>query len=499
MNNSPIHLTPKAIVCRPNPNLWWLVLGAILEVIFFLIIPAFADTSTSSPRNDLSLAIFLCLAILLFGTGIAWLIFELARGEIRADEVGLTWRRGFAGWRSARWEEISDFYIRNTQSSRIVETPQGKLELSSAFVGIQEVVDLVPQRAVNAASTHWGRKGFRRDDEWSVSLSQWSKSQQWTAPLISSLLVSCILLLAVPTSSKPNNAFSVAQWYDAFALVTIALVCCSMGGLFVWMIVELWRERRQAWEHRDETLLINAQGLRFSSNSTHVEARWEELSSIERKRPKGRIWRILVRTTEGDFEFWGFQNSGMWLQFRQLAHEYAPRAIETLQKRESEESLGEDLDGPLGAWSGQKIGEGAQVFSYRSRGNRLTMACISLALIFAPQMYLILKYSSANDENPFAPNWPLYWATNLCAAAITFVMFWWFKRAALWVDETGLQVRSPFHRPRHIRWNEIEAMGRDVWGEWLHASNRKIYITRFTLPLRHAELRQLLEKHVQEL
>ena len=477
--------------CRINPKLWWTVLLGILEAAFLACGPFLPLGDGASPYAPLIFAVMGWPMATAFASFCVRTAFDLRRGEIRADEGGLRWRRGFSDWKSASWSEISDFYKKGT--ARIVETPIGKLELSSNFVGVDKLAELVAGRAVNAPVREWQRKGFSGHESWSLSLSLWSKSQKWTAPLMSAALL-CVGVMFLGFDNEPHGAPQIGQWYDALALIVALLPLTGLVVAGMGMVWLLWRERHIAWQHRDETLLLNAQGLIFSSLQTRVEANWEEIQSIERVRSPNKIPRVRVHTGQGDFVIHALRDSQMWPQFRRLAGEYAPHATASLKAQEEQELLQDDLDGPRGAWSGGEVGVGARVFSFRSRGNRLVLACSTLVLAFVPFIYLIHSYALANSEAPFAPDWILFGSSYGVVALVIAFGWLWFKRSAVWADEAGLLLHFPLRAPRRILWADIETSGRDATGEWVRLKGRRTYFTLFFTPLRHAELLSLIER-----
>ncbi len=472
----------RPLSSRVNPKLWWMVVLGMAEAAFLASGPLLVRSANNPPGSSgwIAMAVLCWPMSIAFAIGIVWMAFELVRGEIRANRNGLTWRRGWSGWKSARWEEISDFYTRGT--FRSVETPQGKLEINDKFVGTDEIAELISRRAVNAPTHQWGRKGFRSHESWSLSLSTWSKSQKWTAPIMSLSVFSAFVAI-IWLSLTDNHSHN-----DARPLAPLLVIC---GLLWLVMLSFIWRQRRFAWQHRDEMLHLDAQGLTFSSNENHVEAKWEEVRAVETLARQQKMPCVEVRTDRGDFEL--LRNSQPWLQFRRVAGEYAPEAMVMLQKAMEEETLTADVDGLREAWSGGEVGVGARVFSFRSRGNRLILVCSWLGLTLIPLIHLLhLQNVAIKNDTPFTTDGALFWEWG--GIVLVLGLGWlWFRKTAIWVDGEGLILHSPFHSPRRIFWGEIETCGHDAIGEWGRVNGRKIYFSRFLNPVRHEELRRLID------
>lgn len=422
---------------------------------------------------------------------LAWMICELTRGEVRADENGVTWRRGFAGWKSARWDEIRDFYLHTTQTgTHTVETANGKLELSKTYSGVDAIIELIPRRVATATALAWELRGFRSQGDWSQTLEVWSKSQQWTAPVFSAMLIiSCgglfVLSLLEPRNQQPSIGF---LWDSLVPLLALIFLAGPLAALFCWTMFLMWRDRKFAWNHRDEKLHLNARGLVFESAHQRVEARWDEVQRVERLPPENGFGRTRVITRGGDFTLWRLSSGEMLHLFRARCQSYAPAAIEALDRQLIEEF---SLDSEINPTATNSVENGAQTFSFRTRSNRLMLGTMNLVLVLTPFFYLNSVYAATMDE-PFAPSWLIFWA--LCALAATFsgATWLWFARASI-VAADELQLNSPFRRTRHIVWNEIEATGADAWGRYVRTKGRKIYWMRWLSPARVDELANLIE------
>lgn len=479
----------KPIVCRVNPRLWWMVPLALGEAGFMFGAPFWMQNDPPPHASIWLIGLITWPFGAFFLFCLAWMMGELTRGEVRADENGVAWRRGFVGWRSARWDEIRDFYLHTTQTgTHTVETENGKLELSKTFVGVEAIIEIIPRRANAATASAWEVRDYRSQGDWSQTLTVWSNYQKWMAPVISGALVVSGGGLAILSSleSRPQQPTMGFMWDSLVPLLALVFLAGPLAAIFGWTIFSMWRERKFAWEHSNEKLYLNAQGLIFESAHNRVEASWDAIVRVERLPRENGFGRMRVVTRNGDFVLWRLNNGEMLNPFSARCQSYAPAAIEHLERQLiAESSLDSEISPP-------PIDEnGAQTFSFRTRSNRLILGTINLVLVLAPFFYLIQFYNSKIDE-PFAPSWPLFWALCALAATFTGAAWLWFARAAIVATDDELRLRSPFRSARPIKWENIEANGTDAWGNWLRVNGRKIYWMRGLSPARADELREIL-------
>lgn len=509
-------------ICRVKPTLWWLIVLGIFEAAFMLCAPFFvlADNTRSSrnihhaPSHDLGTLVFTaCISwpiALLIGWGMTCLAFDLKRGEIRADAVGLTWRTAFSNWKSARWEEITDFYQEHTgykdsgTKSRVVETSAGKLELRSSYYGIEAIAELVVQKAAHTGNHSWEVKGMRPREEWSRTFTTWTGEQMWTAPVMTGALIFSVVsipLLSLFSSAKTHPAprVSMGFWWDVFPMIVFSMILAPFPFLMLWTAIVTWQERKFAWEHREESLVLNANGLVFTSPQKAIEASWDQVQTVTYLPPEKRVTPVVVTTSQGDFTLWKSNGAGNWWQVAPIIRLYAADVLkDETEGIRQQMLLQSDIEGERGAWSGGEVGLGAKRWGFRSSGTRFLLQCASGLIPFGLLLTLLNASNAAPPELDGRPiiSWPLYAASCLCCLIALMAVWLWYCRAAVLADEEGLEIRSPFHRPRRASWTSISSMGRDAWGEFVRVEGRKIYFTHFLSPVRLEELRAHIEKHI---
>jgi len=464
---------------RQSPRTWWQVPVIGFGAIMFACGPLIPPSPLHPEPPPVGAVIFfeavasLCLFLLVY------MVCDIARSEIYANAQGLRWRRGFSKWKRALWDEVRDFYKQGTL--HIVKTPRGKLELSRSFVGIEQIIEMVPRHALGAPAPMWETRGFRRGENWSLSLSLWDNSQKWGAPFMT-LNMLCIVLgvpLLVAYRPKHGAPVSMGFWLDVFPLLMMALLFAPIGLGTIWSVVTMWRERQFAWRHRDETLHLDARGLVFSSSTKRIEAAWDEVRDVRRLPREGKFDSFEVETASGNFRLWSLAGSSVWRRFYGLARDYAPIALPSLTEQpDMTDEIAPVLD----------EAQGIKVWSFRSYNNRLIILCASILLGFAPLVYLISLSSRSFDEAPFSPSWPLLGGMCVVAVGTIAVMWIWFRRARIVADDEGLELYSPLRRARRIAWSSLEEVGHSVWGDWVRADGRTIYFAHALAPVRKAEL-----------
>ena len=324
----------QPIICRLDQRLWLLVVAVFAMALGFIVGPSL-DSSAPQDRGFIILSALFGLILL---AGVAYMAADLARAQVRADADGLQWRRGFSRIKRARWDEIEDFYqTAGAPAIHYVETPRGKIELTYYFVGVQAITDLVPQRAATATTREWEVRGFRRGEAWELTLPMWSKAQQWTAPVSSGVLALCVALLVILNISEGNwtQPARTLSTVGVLPVVAGALFFGSLAAICAWMGWGMWRERRFAWEHRAQVLVLNHEGLIFRDENRVVRAKWDEIEGVEPARGPRNLRGYRVVTRGGEFDLWRLSSDQkMAYKFRARCEHYAPVALEPLRADE---------------------------------------------------------------------------------------------------------------------------------------------------------------------
>ena len=491
----------ETIQFRQKRTLWWLVLACVLLGGFFLVcsLGIAADQPKSSPW-PIFIIIWPFAGFLFWGA--VCIALSLLREEIIADSAGLRWRGVFAPWKETGWEEISDFYLlgQKTRFSPVqtspsvtvptIQTPQGKLTLSSYLANRADLMEIVAERAVNAPTREWEIWEFRAAQNFSQRFNYWTKSQQWTAPAITGLLIFCVISIspAIVFSSRSKPAVPLEPFW-LWHWLPLGLGTTFFGFLaavYILMMVTIWRERHFAQSHRNEWVEITPRGMRWSNGQSEIYAAWNEISAIRFVPETGLNAHYHVETPNGDFKVWrALENRVLWLEY---ARYFAPHlAVEA-------PVVDPDLGNEAATWSGGRIGVGDRVFHFRTRDTRMVLCAASAFFAVIPLLpFLMHAMKTPDDEpSPFPYQW---WLAGLICGVLISIYGWiCFARAAIWADENGIEWRVPLWKPRRVRYQEIESFGRDDGGYYLTVAAKKRRLFLFSAPARPNELLELIKK-----
>lgn len=493
----------EPVRCRVKRSLWWLVGASVLMGAFFLDSPfqIAAEQPKSSPWP--LFIIFGPVAGFSFW-GAVYGALSLLREEIIADQNGLRWRGIFGPWKSARWEEISDFYlsgkptrwsvVQTSPSLTIptVETPRGKLKMSRAFARLDEIMPLIAARALNAPVREWEIREFRASENFSQRFNYWTKTQKWQAPIMTlgAIYVLGFFMWGV-IFGEPSRATTRYEVRELSDWLSVAMAVVRFGPFAAMMVFSMvfspwmaWRQRNFAYQHRDEHVEISPRGLAWQNGETRLEACWEEVRAIRFIPARGWGAHYRVETQNGDFSVWNsLEGRDVWLR---LVRHFAPQLALEIP------NLNLDLGGEAATWSGGKVGQGVRIFHFRTHNTRLTLWAATVFAVVVPLLPLLMHALQTPDDIASPVSWKP-WAWALLVGVLALCYLWrCFYRAAIWANETGLEWRFPFFKARAVRWNEIESFGRDESGVFVSVGSKKRRLWRAFAPARQEELLQLI-------
>lgn len=495
----------ETIRCRVNPKHWWLVPSSILAAGFFIYGPF--QIAQEAPKSSPWPLFFLFGPIAVFFLGGAMYgTVSLLREQIIASELGLRWRGAFGPWKSAQWNEVSDFYLSGkptrispVQTSPsltrpIVETPHGKLKIERAFTRLEELLPLIAMRATNAPVREWEIFELRALQGFSQRFTYWTKTQIWTAPSILGLLGVAALLQILgsyfspqPRASTPPLGTLLDTSWPLFWLPLLLFIAlfAPLGGMCIWSFWTMWRERNFASRHRNEHLEISLRGVLWSDGQTVIHAEWNQVRAIHFVPGNRLSAHYRVETQNGDFSVWRtLETLSYWLQLvNQFAPHLAPPPLHPTNQ---------PLGGESSTWSRGAIGKGARIFHFRTSETRAMLWIPTFFTPILPLPYFFDHAMKTPDDLPVGPIPIGVWLAFLAAILVTIGCWILFSRAAIWADETGLEWRFPFLKLRHIEWNEIESFGRDETGVFVSAHGHKMQLWLGFAPAQQEELLQLI-------
>jgi hypothetical protein len=158
-------LLKERVVCRPGGVGWFLgiLCGALGGL--FLALPWLPDAANRPLTAD---AYWLMGIGTTFFLGLAGLgIVSETRFRVEADENGLR-KRWFGKWKSARWDEVRDFYEKpspktNTKSL-VIQTDTERFFVSGQWKNLPALREIVARKVTGAPVSLWAERG-KRDDE----------------------------------------------------------------------------------------------------------------------------------------------------------------------------------------------------------------------------------------------------------------------------------------------------------------------------------------------
>ena len=135
--------------------------------------------------------------------------------RIIADENGLRWRGASPIWKSARWDEITDFSIDSAMPKYVhqtIETRNGNIHFGEDDSFHQELAALVAASAIQTPYREWGVKGLRPNEKFEIVFV--TRELSWLA-LLSAFVP--LMLLALVLMRWVWKA-PWLQWQEARAL-----------------------------------------------------------------------------------------------------------------------------------------------------------------------------------------------------------------------------------------------------------------------------------------
>ncbi len=432
----------SAVRCRP-PRAYWILLifpgflGALAAL-------ASQAPTKSGPPSPMETAVWEAIAgaCLLLALGVAW---WLARACVVADASGLRWR-GVGPWKSARWEDVRDFYERSTRAGAesttvsAVKTASGEVGVTSLWSGADALREQVELRAVHSLTHVWEALGTRAVDPWPRVFDYDTLENRWAPRLwLKLFLVYVVYVLVKPAMQLPAMA-GLMGW--ATTLLTAGLYLLLVGSLGLIFLIPL-AQYRAAGRRKAERITVSLGGIVFEDGSRRVEAVWADVTGYGMAYGKGAAVRYTVETRQGAFDF--LANIRQTAVLRAVIQRYAAEsADQEWCLRADPEALG----GEAARWSGGAAGIGARVFHYRTRSYR-AMLPLALCLTFG-----LLAVSAGLGLLPGASVAGEAWGAAVCAA-LYFGGWYAYRTCSIQADEEALTRVTPLGRHR-LRWDQVE-------------------------------------------
>lgn len=438
----------ETVSCRPSAVYWvFVAFCAILGVMSWF--GAHAPTKTGPPSAADVVFVQSCAAALLAtGTALAvWLI----RARIVADINDLRWQR-FGGWKSARWEEVQDFYDRlpsqgrQTGVSSVIKTTKGNVRFSREWANADALREQVARRATQAAAKEWGIFGSRPCDLWPRVFDYNAWSNRWAARIFSLLLIVFVVYMLATPVQRTISQFGSAGWNVTLVMLGVFILYIFSKGTLFLLVIERYRD---AGRRRAERITANMQGIVFEDGERRLAAAWTEVTGYGVTSGRNALmFRYAVETQQGDFDFLGEIKGALLLMA--IIRRYVTCASD---KEWHLRGDFRNLGGETARWSGRRVGVGARVYHYRTRSYR-ALLWFPAALCAA---WSFLCWATWQGLLPGAQALGPLSAAAVCG--LVFLSGWYaYRTCRVETDADGLTQITPLGR-RRLAWGQIE----DYW------------------------------------
>ncbi len=439
---------PAATVsCRP-PALNWVFVALCAPTGVMMWFGAHNPTKAGPPSASEAAFVQTC-AVALLVTAAALAVWQM-RARIVADADGLRWRH-FGGWKSARWEEVRDFYDRLPSQApgqrslfwAVIKTAAGSVRFSNDWTDAGALQEQVERRAVNAAVRQWDLLGSRPCDSWPRVFRYDTWQNIWTPRVLLKLALTALgYLLTPPLQQAMSQAGQVGWGVTLAGLGVYVLLIASLGAFFLMPLAQY----RAAARRKAERIMVDTNGIVFEDGAQRVAAAWADVTGYGIAPGSGILAvRYVVETRQGDFDFLAVLSGATLLQaiIRRYAEEAADKEW---RPRVNPEALG----GEASRWSGGQVGVGARVYHYRTRTYR--------ALLWLP-LGLCLTFgflSWATGQGLAAGTQTTGLVCGAVGCGLWFLGGWYaYRICRVETDEDGLTQITPLVR-RRIAWGQVE-------------------------------------------
>ena len=369
------------------------------------------------------------------------------RAIVIADDTGLRWR-GLGRWRTANWNEITDYYEQFRPKAKTIftiVTKSAKLNINPAlWIKPAEIKKIIASKALNAQVRDWDFLGTRSNLDWPRTFTYNTNDNRFVGYALPGMLAVCFGLYAWNLSGAVFRAQSSLGL--GWAVATIGI---SLFGILPLVLMSslILRMRSSTARRSHQHITLNIAGLIFDSVGCRIESRWEDIKDL-------RIRKLGIRelapsysvvTTQGTFDF-----SPSISEFQILCSALATHAVGMPEKKwHSEET--DVLGGTATLWSSRCEGIGKRIYHYRTRTNR---SLLSLALFFAVMPILsILIQQWAGIGIKGSPTFAF--GLSLFCGIPVLLGIWRYSKAKIEIDTEGI-TQQTLLGSRYLAWAEIE-------------------------------------------
>lgn len=364
--------------------------------------------------------------------GLLWLFWRRAR--IVADENGLRWRRMRGPWQSARWDEVSDYFL-TADAIAVVRFDDGyTLQIGGEWPEREQLKAHIAERATAARVQGWLVRSLSAGTvtgTHTFTYSEQGPRKRWLTAHIGATLLA---VMAVGTLFLMR--FVAQQKGDALvteALVLLLLLPLCFLAMAIWIFGDTHRVVKdlKARLARGERIEADEQAVTFWSKGEPHRVAWSAL-------------------TVGQQPFTYTSALSDRLLFEAMRAQYAPQLQGERPRRKRQN----------GALRSTEWSEGKRTFHYQTRTNREhlgILALIPLSCGLAAGLFFLTWYHS---DLPWAtlPAWILWFLGLLLGATVLpwALALWRYKRTRLVLDRESVTLGK-----QRVFFNEIARVGRD--------------------------------------
>ena len=445
---------PAATVCCRPPRVYWV--WVLFPTVYGAIAAATSHAPTKAgPPSPMETAIWEAISAFCL-LGVLGVVLWLVHACVISDQDGLRWR-GMGPWRTARWDEVRDYYgkiptrqqrsygVASPTTVSVVQTAAGIVGVTNLWSGADALREQVERHSVHGPMSGWEILGTRAVDPWPRVFSYNTLENRWAPRVWTKLFLTFVIyLLLKPAMQLPTMA-GLVGW--AMTLTTAALYLLLVGSIGLIFLVPL-AQYRAAGRRRAERITADTHGITFEDDARRVEAAWPDVIGYGIAHGKGALVQYVVETRQGDFDF--LTNIKQATLLRAIIRRYAEEVPDKEWRlRTDPEALG----GEMARWSGGRVGIGARVYHYRTRANR---AVLGLPLTLCLALWLMAGLAWQGLLPGFNV---LFVASAGAFYGLVFLGGWYAYRACrVETDEDGLAQITPFAR-RRLLWDQVE----DYW------------------------------------
>lgn len=451
--DQPSHPSTNEVVVGRCPRyIYWYGLGFVgfglaMGICFFFDQERMRDFSSRLTIDSLLLVCFVLPGLLT--------IWATLRIRVIADAQGLRWR-GIAGWKSATWPQVSNYYnipLPQNRIGSVVETENGKIKLEDLDHG-KHLKEIVQMRAKWASSQSWETKEHPRlspqlTGPETFTVNRHAMRDFWLWLMYAAVFLPLIIIYAgverwdahlVLLQNLDQTRRTLGLWWAVGTFLTGLLPYLGLVAL----IAITWPQARGARQRRDESITVSPEGILWQNAATRrtVWSPWQDVIDYYVAGLPGCVAtdvRYVIKTAHGNFDFVGYKNDE---RLRAVIKRYcAAQGLE--QEWESQRYRQQQ---PLNILA-------TNTFTYRHRLSK-TMLWFGLALTGGVWGSIIQQYYGWAQHNEFSDILAgLFFAIPLSIGILW--SFWRYFSFQIITDDKGITQRNG-RRTKFIAWPEVE-------------------------------------------